>query len=53
MQSMASKNMNAKAKKARSEYLKQWRKNNPDKVKQHAINYWLKKAQEMEATGNG
>lgn len=33
-----------KARKLRNEYIKNWRKKNPDKVKQHNANYWMKKA---------
>lgn len=41
--------MSDEAKKARREYLNNWRRNNPDKVKQHTKNFWEKKAKE-EAT---
>ena len=27
------------------EYFRRWRKNNPDKVKKHNDNYWLKRTQ--------
>lgn len=36
-------------KKARREYKKEWRKNNPDKVKAANERYWLKKAVEKRA----
>ncbi|MDL2287287.1 hypothetical protein LJB90_01825 [Eubacteriales bacterium OttesenSCG-928-G02] len=32
---------------AQRAYKKEWRKNNPEKVKEHARKYWLKKAEEM------
>lgn len=31
-------------------YLKEWRAKNPDKVKQHNLNYWRKR---IEEGGNG
>ena len=34
----------AAAREARNAYLGEWRAKNPDKVKQHLKNYWLKKA---------
>lgn len=33
-----------KAKEARRKYAREWRKNNPDKVKEHTERYWTKKA---------
>lgn len=46
--------MDAKAKAARAEYQRQWRKNNPDKVKAITERYWLNRAKrelaEQEAT---
>lgn len=38
--------MDDKAKKARSEYMKEWRKKNKDKVKATMERYWSKKAKE-------
>jgi len=35
------------ARQLRREYHKQWRKNNPDKVKANTENYWLRKAREL------
>lgn len=32
------------AREARRQYAKEWRKNNPDKVKQHQQRYWERKA---------
>lgn len=34
---------------ARREYLRQWRKKNPDKLKAAQERYWLKKAAEIAA----
>jgi len=33
-----------KAKELRNAYQRQWKRKNPDKVKQHFINYWERKA---------
>lgn len=30
------------------EYLREWRKRNPDKVRQYQVNYWERKAAEAE-----
>lgn len=38
--------MTEEAKKAKNEYMKQWRKKNPDKVKANTARYWEKKARE-------
>lgn len=35
----------AEAKEARREYLRQWRKNNPDKVKANTMRYWQRVAE--------
>ena len=40
--------MTDEAKAARREYKRQWRKNNPDKVKAQQDRYWQKKAEEAE-----
>lgn len=37
------------ARKKRNEYHRNWRKNNPDKVKQYNQNYWLKRALKEES----
>lgn len=39
--------MDDRAKEARREYLREWRKKNPDKVKRTLERYWLKKAEEI------
>lgn len=36
-------------KKARREYYREWRKNNPDRVAQIQERYWLKKAKELRS----
>ena len=45
--------MNGKAKKARREYLKQWRQKNPERIRKYTETYWTKKAEEMEKQGEG
>jgi uncharacterized protein YnzC (UPF0291/DUF896 family) len=35
------------AKQLRREYLRQWQKDNPDKVKEANERYWLKKAKQL------
>lgn len=39
-------NLDAAAIQARREYQRQWRRNNPDKVREHNRRYWEKKARE-------
>lgn len=39
--------MDDRAKEARREYLREWRRKNPDKVKRTLERYWLKKAEEI------
>lgn len=34
--------------KAKNEYMKSWRRKNPDKVKVNADRYWLKKSEELK-----
>ena len=34
-----------KARQAKNEYQRQWRKKNPEKVRQYQENYWVKKVQ--------
>ena len=31
------------------EYLREWRKKNPEKVREHQQNYWVRKAEKMLA----
>jgi len=42
----------ARRRAAQAAYARQWRKKNPDKVKQYNQNYWDKKAREMEVQEN-
>ena len=37
------------ARKARNEYVRKWKQNNKDRVKQHQINYWEKRVKQMQA----
>ena len=39
-------------KKAFNLYMKNWRKNNPDKVKKNNINYWIRRALKENNQGN-
>lgn len=41
--------MSEKARSARAEYYKQWRKRNPDKVRATQERYWAKKVAEWKA----
>ena len=41
---MDDKRVEAAVKEEKREYFRQWRKNNPDKVKQYYENYWCKRA---------
>ena len=45
--------MTKKASAARREYLKQWRKKNPERIRLYQETYWEKKADEMERQDNG
>lgn len=40
------------AKQLQREYLRAWRKKNPDKLREYRIAYWEKKARESEAKTN-
>ena len=42
------KEISDKAKQARKENQRAWRKKNPDKCRQYKINYWEKKSKEIE-----
>ena len=42
---MVNKKLEAVAQEEKREYFRQWRKNNPDKVKKHNENYWRKRAE--------
>jgi len=43
--------MNEKAKKARNEYFRNWRRQNPEKVRKHQEKYWLRVAKKLEEGG--
>lgn len=42
---MDNQKLEAMAQEEKREYFRQWRKNNPDKVKRHNENYWRKRAE--------
>ena len=41
-------NLSDAAKRARAEYMREWRKANPEKVKQNNKSYWERRAREMQ-----
>lgn len=41
-------NQQEQIRKAKNEYMKSWRRKNPDKVKVNADRYWLKKSEELK-----
>lgn len=43
--------MTEAAKKARREYIRKWRRDHPEKVRETNRRYWEKKAAQMEAGG--
>lgn len=43
--------MSEEAKKIKREYLRKWRKNNPEKVRAAQRRYWERKAQEVQNLG--
>jgi hypothetical protein len=43
--SMDDRKLEAAAREEKREYFRQWRRNNPDKVRKHNENYWLKRAE--------
>ena len=43
-----SKQLSEEARKARNAYYREWRKKNPEKVKQANEKFWKKKAKEMQ-----
>lgn len=45
---MASQEIDTAARAAKNKYLREWRKNNPEKVKAAANRYWAKKAAQAE-----
>ena len=40
--------LSKEAKKSRAEYMKEWRRKNPEKNKEYQRRYWAKKAKEMD-----
>lgn len=44
-----SKQLSKEANDARNAYAREWRKKNPEKVRQAQEKYWRKKAKEMQA----
>lgn len=44
-------NLEEMMKEKRREYFRQWRAKNKDKVRQHNLNYWMKKAQQEAQKG--
>ena len=53
---MSEKELSQEAKEARRAYLRKWRRENPEKVKEQKRRYWERKAQEIheeEEEGNG
>lgn len=41
------RNMNEDAKKARAEYMREWRRRNPEKTRQQRERYWARRAERM------
>jgi len=41
--------MNEKARQARNQYMREWRRKNPEKVKANKARYWERRAAKMEA----
>lgn len=44
--------MTAEAREARNAYLREWRRQNPDKVKQQRERYWNRQAEKMRKEGD-
>lgn len=40
--------LSPEAREARNRYLREWRKKNPNKVKEHQANYWERQAEKYE-----
>ena len=40
--------MTERARQLKNKKLREWRKRNPEKVKQHDVNYWNKKVEQMQ-----
>ncbi len=41
--------MTEAAKKARADYMREWRRRNPDKIRKQRERYWTRRAEKMEA----
>ena len=48
MKKKSEKKLSLEELEARRLYMKNWRKNNPDKIKKHNATFWEKKAQEFK-----
>lgn len=46
---MSNTEMTTAAKEARREYMKNWKREHPDRVKAHQANYWNKRAQQDQS----
>lgn len=46
------KSLSSAAQQAKREYNRQWRKNNPDKIREAQRRYWEKKAAQQASEGN-
>ena len=46
------KEISEKAKEAQRAYLREWRRKNPDKVRENNRRYWERKAQQAASEGN-
>ena len=44
------RSMTPEKKQKQREYTNQWRKKNPDKVRQYRVNYWERKANEQKSS---
>jgi len=44
------RSMTPEKKQKQREYTNQWRKKNPDKVRQYSVNYWERKANELKSS---
>lgn len=49
MNTQSASKKNDAAREAKNKYLREWRRNNPDKVKAANARYWEKKAAEMKS----
>ncbi len=50
---MVKNEVTERAKELQREYLRNWRRKNPDKMKQYSESYWMRKAEkEREAKAN-